>query len=371
MEITKYTEGNQNNKKLQKNSSNWYAAIFLMNNIYMIHLIIYFYQILFFHMLEFIITIMMLFVLAFFPVLIWGYIFSYIEWNSLSRKRFTFGLCWGAISVVPILFLDKLLESPWFSFLNIFSYITQINSLSSLLQFSASLGAFLFILAGVAFMAVSWSHKNKTIFTVYLKNIGLFIGFIWLMSLLIYIFALSGIGYWEVAESVSFGETIFNTLKLIIFYYILVAFIEEASKHFNFLQGSVLGISSVEQWVLYAIFVALGFALIENMLYLYTGYTQSGITYTLASTYFYRSIFSIMLHVMCSAIVGYAFSKAYIESSKQFFSPHYMKIFFTGLFIWIFLHVIFDVALTLGFSFVIILYFIVWYLYISSIFYKE
>jgi hypothetical protein len=35
------------------------------------------------------------------------------------------------------------------------------------------------------------------------------------------------------------------------------------------------------------------------------------------------------------------------------------------------LHFVFDFSLELGFNFVLILFFVIWYLYISSIFYKE
>ena len=322
-------------------------------------------------MFEAIITLIIILFFTSIPILLWGYIFSYIEWWKLSRKRFILGLCGGAISVIPILFIDVLLESPWFNILNIFSKITEVYSFSWFLNFNISLILFMFILAWVAFIAISWSHKSKKVLQIYLKNILLFIGFIFLLSMWIYAFSASWLWYWEVLNSVSFWETLFNTLKLIIFYYILVAFIEEASKHFNFLQSNILDLKTVQEGVLYAIFIALWFALIENILYLYSWFQQSWMTFELAQTYFYRSIFSVMLHVMCSSIVWYAFSKAYIESQQHFFSWAYIRIFFIWLFVWILLHVIFDVALTLWFSFIIIIYFIVWYLYVSSIFYRE
>jgi len=49
----------------------------------------------------------------------------------------------------------------------------------------------------------------------------------------------------------------FNTIKLLIFYYLLIGIIEEIAKHFNFLSTGILGIKNEKQLVLYSLFVAL------------------------------------------------------------------------------------------------------------------
>ena len=213
--------------------------------------------------------------------------------------------------------------------------------------------------------------------TSYIRNFFLFIFFIWIISLVFYLLNLLSISFPFLNDSIGdlwsiyFWETLFNTLKLIIFYYILVAFIEESSKHFNFVWISILDIKKVEDWVLYAIFVALWFSFIENILYFYNLYSFNWISFELTKTYFFRSIFSIMVHVFCSWVIAYFFTKSYLlykENHKLF---PYLKVFLTWLSIWIFLHFIFDFAITLGFNFIIIMYFVIWYLYISSIFYKQ
>jgi len=322
-------------------------------------------------MLEKIISITLISFISLIPIVIWWYIFSYIDNSRLSRKRFIVWLIWWTISVIPILFLDKILESSKFNFLNIFEKITNTDNIIWLFNFNLSLISFLFILAWFAFIAISWTNKNKQILKIYLKNIIYFSGFILLLSIIIFLLSKSWIWGWEIKNSQNFWELVFNTLKLIIFYYLLVAFIEEASKHFNFLQSSILNIKTIQNWVLYAIFVALWFALIENILYLYSDYKNSWFSMELASTYFYRSIFSIMVHVLCSSIVWYAFSKVYLENWCSKINIKYLKTFFLWLAIAILLHLIFDVSLTLEFSFMIMIYFIWGYLYISSIFYKE
>jgi RsiW-degrading membrane proteinase PrsW (M82 family) len=322
-------------------------------------------------MIETILTIIWLSIVSLIPIVIWGYIFSYIDWVELSRKRFIVGIIWWILSVVPIITMWKYLENSNFNFLNIFEKVTEVSDISWFFNFNISLILFLFILVWFAFIGISWTQKSRKVLIVYLKNILIFSIFTIFIALFIFIFSLTWIWSWEIENSVNFWTISFNTLKLVIFYYILIAFIEESSKHFNFLQSSVLQIKTVQEWVLYAIFVALWFALIENILYLYTEFTANWFSDQLFSTYFYRSIFSLMVHVLSSSLVWYAFSKAYLKYWFKYIWFKSIKIIFIWLFLWVLFHFLFDLSLTLGFSSVIMIYFIWGYLYISSIFYKE
>jgi hypothetical protein len=322
-------------------------------------------------MIQTILSIIWIAVISLIPIVIWGYIFSYIDWVELSRKRFVVGLIWGLLSVIPIFSMWKYLENSWFNFLNIFEKVSEVSGLFSVINFNISLILFLFILVWFAFIAISWTDRSKKILKIYLKNIVIFSIFSVFIAIFIAIFSITWIWTKEILNWPTFWEVSFDTLKLVIFYYILIAFIEEASKHFNFLQSSVLQIKTVQQWVLYAIFVALWFALIENILYLNQIYTNNWFNKEFFSTYFYRSIFSLMVHVLSSALVWYYFSKSYLENKCNYISINSLKTILTWLFLWVFFHFFFDLSLTLGFSFVIILYFVWGYLYISSIFYKE
>jgi len=322
-------------------------------------------------MLETILSIIWISIISLIPIVIWGYIFSYIDWVNLSRKRFIVGLIWWLLSVIPIFVMWKYLENSKFEFLNIFEKVSEISNIFSAVNFNISLILFLFILVWFAFIAISWTTRSKKILKVYLKNIAIFSLFSIIIVLFIFIFSLLWVWTKEILNWPSFWEVSFNTLKLVIFYYILIAFIEEASKHFNFLQSSVLQIKTVQQWVLYAIFVALGFALIENILYLQQIYKTTWLWWEFLSTYFYRSVFSLMVHVLSSALVWFYFSKSYLKNNCNYFSLKSIKTIFFWLFMWILFHFLFDLSLTLWFSFVIILYFVGGYLYISSIFYKE
>ena len=311
--------------------------------------------------------------LSFFPIVIWAYIFSYIDNNDINKKRFFIWLVWWALSVIPILYLDKLLEILNIKYLNIFYFISNISDFFSSLEFWFSLALFFLVIITISFLLWAFLHFFRKIFSVYVQNIVIFLIFIVFISFLVFILNiwLSWIDF-EVSGNIKFGNIIFNSFKLIIFYYLLVAFLEETTKHFNFLQSSILHIKSIKTWVLYAVFVALWFSLVENVLYLYSIYINNWwISWELLKTYFFRSIFSVIVHVLCSSVVAFYFTKALLLYRKKNFSIPYLKIFSTWLSISILLHLIFDVALTLGFWFIMFIYFIWWYLYVSSIFYKE
>lgn len=314
----------------------------------------------------------LLVMISFFPIVVWAYVFSFIDDNPLNKKRFFVWIIWWSLSVIPMLYMDKIINFFNADKLNVFYFASKIKDFFSSLEFGLSLTWFLFIIVLFSFLLWWFIWKKKELFKIYLKNILVFLVFILALSLSLFIlnYLLNFVDF-DIESGLSFWNIIFNTFKLIIFYYLIIAFIEETSKHFNFLQSSVFYINSVKDWVLYAIFVALGFGFIENMLYLYNYYSAYWLGWELLKLYFFRSAFSIIVHILSSSVVAYYFSKALLLYREKELSLPYLKIFSFWLVISILLHLIFDVALTLGFTSVIFIYFIWWYLYVSSIFYKE
>lgn len=310
--------------------------------------------------------------ISFFPIVIWAYSFSFIDDNPLNKKRFLLWILWWALAVVPILYMDKILSLFDFKYLNIFYFVSEIKWLFSSLEFWLSLSIFLFIIVILSFLLWGFIKNKWEILKIYIKNIVVFLFFILFLSIILYFLSLFFLKYdFSIANPISFWNIVFDTLKLIIFYYLIVAFIEETSKHFNFLQSSILYIKSVKDWVLYAIFIALWFSFVENILYLYNYYIAYWMWTELLKLYFFRSIFSVVVHVLSSSVIAYYFSKALLLYREKDLSFPYLKIFFVWLIISVLLHLFFNVFLVLGFTFVIFLYFIGWYLYVSSIFYKE
>lgn len=322
-------------------------------------------------------NILLIILISFIPIVFWAYIFSSLKEEKLPKKRFIIWIFSWIISVVPILYMATIIKFIKINSLDFFDKASNIWNLFSSLNFGFSLSLFLLFIVGLSFFVQIFIRKNKWLFKAYLRNFILCVFFILILSLIFYFINL--LSWWfsflnntlDSSWNIYFWNTVFNTIKLIIFYYVLVAFIEESSKHFNFVWISILDIKKVEDWVLYAIFVALWFSFIENILYFYNLYEIGGISFELTKTYFFRSIFSIMVHVFCSSVIAYFFTKAYLEYKKDNKIFPYLKVFLIWLSIWILLHFIFDFALTLGFNFIIIMYFVVWYLYISSIFYRE
>ena len=326
-------------------------------------------------MLETILIYIILILISFFPIVIWAYIFSYVDDNHLNKKRFFIGIIWWSLSVIPILYLDKILEIFDFKILNIFYYISEVKWFLSSFEFALSLSIFLFLIVLFSFLLGAFFNKIKKAFKIYIKNILVFLIFILLLSFILFIlnifFSLININIFNITDNIKFWDIVFNTFKLVVFYYLLVAFIEETSKHFNFLQSSVLYIKSIKQGVLYAIFIALWFSFIENMLYLYNFYIIHWFSWDLIKIYFLRSIFSVIVHVLSSSVIAYYFSKALLLYREKDLNLPYFKLFSFWLVISILLHLFFDIALTLWFSFIMFIYFIWGYLYVSSIFYKE
>lgn len=323
-------------------------------------------------MFESIIIYILLFIISFFPIVLWAYAFSYTDENPLNKKRFLVWILAWILSVIPILHIDKILKIFDFKYLNVFYFVSKIKGIISSFEFWISLSLFLFLVIIFSFF-LWWFLKNKTrMLNIYLRNTLVFLIFIFFLSIFLFLFnTLFNKIDFNIDNPIKFWNIVFDTFKLIIFYYLIVAFIEEASKHFNFLQSSILYIKSIKDWVLYAIFIALWFSFIENMLYLYNYYIAYWISGELLKLYFFRSVFSVMVHVLSSSIIAYYFTRALLLYRWKDLSFPYLKIFSFWILISILLHLIFDVALTLWFVFIIFIYFIWGYLYVSSIFYKE
>ena len=323
-------------------------------------------------MLQKILIYFIITILSFIPIVIWAYSFSYVDNNPLNRKRFFIWVLWWILSVFPIFYMESIVNFLSFDYMNVFYYVHRIWNLLSSVEFSISMILFLMLIASISFLFWWFVWNKKNLILVYLKNILVFIFFIFILGLVLFLINLLLIKFdFAIDTPVMFGSIIFDTFKLIVFYYLVVAFIEEAAKHFNFLQSSVLYIKSVKDWVQYWIFVALWFSFIENLLYLYNYFSVYWISYELAKLYFFRSAFSVVVHILSSSVVAYYFSKALILYREKDLSFSYLKIFSYWILISIILHLIFDVFLTLWFISIAFLYFIWWYLYVSSIFYKD
>lgn len=302
------------------------------------------------------------------PILIWGYIFSYVDGSDFHSRRFLAWIIAWTFSVVPVLYMEKLLNFLWLSNIDIFSLIKNHSGFFSI--FISLFWISLIIAALLFLMTIFFISDISRLLEIYIKNIltifvySLIFGIIYVLAWKMDFLA------FEIKNPVSIWSNVFNTFFLVIIYYMIIWFLEELSKHFSFLPSSLGELTSVKSWVLLSIFIALGFWFVENILYINNIFLDKWwISGDLFSTWIFRWIFSLFVHVLCAAIVWFYFSKAYLFFKNDIIN--YVKIFLSWIIFSVIVHAIFDISLTLSFSWIIFIYLIFWYFYLTKLFYKE
>ncbi len=94
----------------------------------------------------------------------------------------------------------------------------------------------------------------------------------------------------------------------IVVVYLFVALLEESMKHLS-LYGSISAELDRKDILLFAVYSALGFVFLENIIYLSHIGEDSGFGGTFFSTLFSRSIVSLLLHIFASLILALGFVK--------------------------------------------------------------
>ncbi len=324
-------------------------------------------------MWELFLIVLFLIIWASIPIILWGYLFSYFDERILNRKKFGLWIFAGIISVFPVLFLKEYstdLEKIWW---NVFSYLPDLSFWVEFLWFFLSLVALVFLISFLPFLVHLKNHiKERGI--IFLKNFFIFSWYVGILAvgflLLQYIFGYFSDWDFGVDTNISFGEVVFNSLKLVIFYYVILALVEELSKFFCFKYSSFFSLTNLREWVLFSIFVALWFAFLENILYFYSVYQSQGLSSGLIGVYLSRNIFSVILHVLCSSVFAYFFTQAYLKF-REYNNIFFLKKVFQWFFIAILLHAIFNIFLTLDVMIFVFLYLIWAYFYMTYIFYED
>lgn len=319
-------------------------------------------------MLALIIQIIWIAIVAFLPILVWWYIFSYLNNSELNSKRFIAWIIAWWISVVPVLYLEDILSLIWsenYNILNIiWSWIFE--------PWKATISLLITIITIWIFSLLAWllfiDNISKVIKT-FLVNLIFLNFFIIIFLILYYLVWDMWLFSWKIKNSITIGKSIFGTTWLILLYYTIVWLLEESSKHFNYIPSSLAESDTIKKWVLYWIFIALWFGFIENILYLFNILKANWISWELISTWIFRWIFSLFVHILCSSIVVFWFIKTYLQNPKINFV--YLKSFLIAFILSITVHAIYDISLTLDFTGIIFIYLIIWYLYLTKIFYKE
>ncbi len=305
----------------------------------------------------------------FVPIIIWSYIFTFIDGSKLNKKRFVFWIIAGGIGVLPVLYSQSFFDAFWLGELDIFSVIYSLWNFWSYILLLISLGMiFLWIVSipsGIFYAKNLFApQKIFKIFPYIFLIFGMGIMFL-ITQIFFTLFPSLNV---FVSESIYFDGYIFNSLQLVIFYYLVIAFLEEMSKYWYFRTLDTPLLHSIKTSVLGVIFVALWFSFIENILYIFSLSATLWFWGELVKVGVFRSIFSTMLHVVCSAVIVYGTGSLLFPSQKSFKK---LALLSTPFYVGIMLHALYDVTLSFNLGFIMLLYLLGWYLYVWSIFYHD
>ncbi|PIQ77535.1 hypothetical protein COV82_04040 [Candidatus Peregrinibacteria bacterium CG11_big_fil_rev_8_21_14_0_20_46_8] len=151
-------------------------------------------------------------------------------------------------------------------------------------------------------------------------------------------------------------------------------------------------IRHIDDSIMFSILAALGFSFTENILYFYTIWMGQGAEHLLIP-FLFRSVFSTFAHILFSATFGYYYGLAHFASpllqkeltnSKWSFWDWYNKVvkfrtvelfhekmMFTGLFYAVVLHAAYNIFLEMNWTFLMVPYLVVGYLYVSHLMKKK
>lgn len=300
-------------------------------------------------------------IILFLPLFFWMYVFSSFWHLGVSRKQFLFWLWAWALSTLPLIYSDifvlwRLIEEIFFSLSFISSSFLGIWVLWSMSIFFLLMLTLSFLISKV--ILKKWEIQKYAI------------SFWWMVcvlgvsSLLIYTCYFF---FWDSlnTKSIESGDFVFIWIAWIIWYYIVISLLEEWMKHTANL-NMISEKKNMSFWSMLASWavVALGFSFFENILYAYSFISLQGVEQELLRLVFFRSFFTVALHVLCAMLVAWGFYMLYVLRGK--YSKAYL-LFFVFTFCAIVSHAFFDIALTFWyigviFIYIFFLYILVWYI---------
>lgn len=298
------------------------------------------------------------------PLVFWLYVFTEFFHYWISRLQF---LLWIVAWALPVMFLSTGGQDIWGPFL--YRVFESVSIVEDFLKIDVIVFFTLFFgcLLGSIFLIQSYIIKRKGIYKKYIRSyIYIF------LALIITICSISLLQFflWETTVvSVRFQDIIFYTFGSIVWYYLIVALLEEWIK---FISG--YGFYSTEDTIylqrLFCIWacVALWFAWSENILYAWNYVSISEGSEGLISLIFFRSIFSVVLHIFASLLMLVAFHSVLFSSNS-----YRMKIgiFIACIILSLFAHSMYDVALTFWYIGFIFVYLIATYFLLTYIAFKK
>lgn len=296
------------------------------------------------------------------PLVFWSYIFTTFFVSGITKLQFLLWIAVGALASIPLVFHDAffLWDILWNIFLALWNSWLFSLVINFFIMFSGIF--FVYFLGGYLFQ----QNKRNFWFSYLISILAIFL-FILLLSvsalILQYIFPYktNGVTLWYG------GIVSFFSIWGIIGYYIVISLLEEGNKYISGLSFSgrwdyfqVLG-----KYISMSACIALGFAFFENILYSYSYFQSSWISFGLLKLVFFRSVFTIILHLVCSILFALGFW--YILHISKI-SIRKLTWFLAFTLLATVSHVVFDSLLSFGYLWVIFVYVGFIYLLISYLF---
>lgn len=295
------------------------------------------------------------------PLFFWMYVLSSFGHLGVSRKQFLFGLWAWVLATLPLLYNDMFIV--WKMIEEIFFSLSFVSSSFLGVWFFWNIGLFFVIMFLISFLI--WKIVFKKIqLQKYLISFFWIICLLGVFSILLYI---ASILWWNSVSDMKIesGSFVFIGILWITSYYIVISLLEEWIKYISNIsilsQKNTLSFASMlASWAV----VALGFAFFENILYSYSYIVLHGIEIELLRIAFFRSLFTVALHVLCAMLISWGFYMLLVLRWK--YDKAYL-LFFVFTLLSILSHAFFDVAITFWyigvvFIYLFMLYLVMWYI---------
>ncbi len=292
------------------------------------------------------------------PVFFWMYILQSFPNLGIWRKQFFIGIWAGALTTLPLVYSDfwviwSLVENIFFKFSYISESFLWLGIFIRILLFFSVI----FLLAATFIYLTKRKISKRFVFSC--TWFSLLIAMSSLMMYLIYSI------FWVPSnwETVNSWDYVFQGFALIFWYYVIVSLLEEWLKYFWNTQALLGRRWNFYTLIWYACAAWLGFSFFENILYTYSYYSQSQSFQGLFQLVFFRSVFTVSLHILCAILLAaglYIFSQSSWDKKRM-----YVSLLWLG---WgaILSHAFFDIALSYEYIWVIFLY--IFTLYITVVY---
>lgn len=252
-------------------------------------------------------TVAIFAIISFIPIFGWIYFFQ--SQNYEKKKYVIITFIAGMMSIIPIKLYEKYWDiSIWnFEHLNLFKHIDNIvesPTLSMILSFvlvSVIVSSAMFIFSAlIMFILEVFSRDNTP--TCYCKKTRKISESPFLFVTIGAFFGLCAAGL-----SLYFPEKVW--------FFVVVGMLEEFAKYLMLRFADENKIGSISDAISFAIIIALGFAFVENIVYLSKFWMNTSQEFAGFTAFFVlRSTISVIAHICFSAIVGYFYGIAHFSN---------------------------------------------------------